>query len=53
MKVKQTQPTMAWQGMVRKFKSLQNDTFFCYCLTELIDMTLLKKVSAGMPLFTH
>lgn len=40
MKVKQTRPTMACQGMVRKLKPIQNDNFFYYCLTEVTYVTL-------------
>lgn len=51
MKVKQTQPTTTWQGMVRKFKSLQNDPLFYYCLTELTDMILYKKIKGWSATF--
>lgn len=44
MKVKQTQPTIACRGMVRRLKSIQNETFFYYFLTQVIDMTLFKNV---------
>lgn len=53
MKIKQTQPTIACCHMVRKLKSIQNETFFYYCLTQVTDRTLFKKVRAGVPLFVH